>query len=368
MVTIARPHADPVMTLPGRYYYDPEIFALEQARIFSRSWMCVGRADSIAAAGAYFLTSLGDESVIVLRGRDGALKAFLNVCRHRGARVCTEERGQLRATMQCRYHAWTYNLDGALIGAPNMKEDPGFDASDFGLVPVALRLWEGMIWLNLSADPEPLAEQLGEPYSRYAHYHIGELAVGHSTSYDVAANWKLVIENFSECCHCAIAHPELSAQVPSFKAGIVSGYSGTGAELGDGIESLTVSGKTNRPPFRDLPESDRRRYYGMALPPNMLLSLHPDYALVHTMWPLAADRTRIVCDWLFEPSTMARPDFDPQDAVAFWDLVNRQDWDICAITQQGMRSRVYRDGGFYAPLEHHIRAFNDYVLAKLGHE
>jgi Rieske 2Fe-2S family protein len=366
MVTIARPETEPVMTLPGRYYYDPEIFAQEQERIFSRVWMCVGRADAIPAAGSYFLANVGYENVIVLRDRQGTLRAFLNVCRHRAARVCLEETSQLKGTMQCRYHAWTYSLDGTLVGAPNMKDDPGFDASTRGLAPVALQEWEGLIWLNLSDDPSPLSDQLGVFYTRYARYHVGALRAWRRIVYDVKANWKLVVENFQECCHCAIAHPELSAQVPSFKAGYVSGYSGGGARFGEDIESLTTTGKTARPSFRDITEEDRHTYYGTTLKPNLFLSLHPDYALTHIMTPLAPDRTLIVCDWLFDPQVMAQPGFDGTDGVDFWDLVNRQDWEICEITQLGVRSKIYRDGGIFAPLEQHIRQFNDWVLEKLA--
>ena len=366
MVTLARPQTEPVMTLPGRYYYDPAVFAREQEQIFSAVWMCVGRADAIPNPGNYFLATVGLENVIVLRDRQGGLRAFLNVCRHRGARICTEAQGQLRNSMQCRYHAWTFGLDGALIGAPNMKDDPSFNAADYGLLPVALQHWEGLIWLNLSDEPAPLADQLGMYYDRYARYHLQELRVGRTVTYEVKANWKLIVENFNECCHCAIAHPELSAQVPSFKAGEVSGYLGGGATFGAGIESLTVSGKISRPPFPEITEADRTTYYGMTLRPNVFLNLHPDYALTHIMVPQGPDRTHVTCHWLFEPDTIARPDFDPSDAVDFWDLVNRQDWDICEITQLGMHSRAYREGGLYAPLEHHIRDFNEWVLAKLG--
>jgi glycine betaine catabolism A len=368
MVTAARPTTtEPVKTLPGRYYHDRGLFDLELERIFSRNWVHVGRADAIPNAGNYFLATVGVESVIVLRDRKGDVKAFLNVCRHRGARVCSEQSGTLKGTVQCRYHAWTYGLDGKLVGAPNMKDDPNFDTADYGLATVALEIWEGLIWVNISDHPGSLKEQMGMPYDRYERYHVGDLKVGGTVVYDVRANWKLIVENFNECCHCAIAHPELSAQVPSFKAGIVSGYLGGGADFAAGIESLTVTGKTNRPSFKGLGEKDQHIYYGMTLRPNVFLNLHPDYAVVHRMVPLGPDRTHITCDWLFEPETMERQDFDPSDAVQFWDLVNRQDWDICQITQEGVTSKLYRDGGIYAPLEAHIRVFNDWVLDQLGH-
>ena len=367
MVTLARPQAAQAMTLPGRYYADPAIFALEQQRIFSSSWVCVGRAEQLREPGSYVLAGVGAEDAIVLRDRQGELRAFLNVCRHRGARICTAAQGTLRNSMQCRYHAWTFGLDGRLLGAPNMKDDPGFDAAEHGLLPVALELWEGLIWLNLSESPAPLAEQLGVFHDLYARYRIGSLAAGGTVTYEVRSNWKLIVENFSECCHCAIAHPELSAQVPSFKSGIVTGTAGGGATFGEGVQSLTMDGKTSRPFFPGISEEDRSTYYGEILRPNVFLNLQPDYVVIHTMQPLAADHTRITCHWLFEPATIAAPGFDAADAVDFWDLVNRQDWDLCESAQLGMRSRAYRQGGVYAPMERHIRSFNDYVLDRLGH-
>jgi Rieske 2Fe-2S family protein len=363
----AEPVAGPVRTLPGRYYSDPAIFTLEQERIFGRMWVCAGRASTLAVGGDYLLPDVGGESVLVMRDRSGRLGAFLNVCRHRGARLCTAARGQLGATVQCRYHAWTYGLDGALLGAPNMRREPSFDVDQYGLVPVALDVWEDLIWVNLARAPAPLADQLGMLYARFVHYHIGTLAVGATIEYDVRANWKLIVENFSECYHCAVMHPELSAQVPAFKAGVVTGQDGGGAELGPGVQSLTTTGKTRRPPLPGLTPEDRRTYYGDVLKPNVFLNLHPDYVVIHRMRPLGADRTGIVCEWLFDREIVAAPDFDPSDAVDFWDLVNRQDWEVCELAQQGTTSAAFRDGGIYAPVERHIRRFNDFVLEQLGH-
>jgi Rieske 2Fe-2S family protein len=367
MAVSIRTETTPVRTLPGRYYYDPEIFQLELQRIFSRSWYCVGRADSIAEAGQFFVAKVGVESVIVLRDRGGQLRAFLNVCRHRGSRICLQESGQLKGSMQCRYHAWTYGLDGALLGAPNMKDDPDFEKLDYGLAPVAMTVWEGLIFLNLAPDGESLADQLGDVYSRFVRYHMGDLQVGATITYDVKANWKLINENFRECAHCPVMHPELSALVPSFKAGIVSTYGGEGAQLGEGVETLTPSGKLSRPPFPDLNADELHRYFGAPTYSNIFLNFHPDYVLSHILEPVAPDRTRIVCHWLFEPRTMRLPGFDPSDGVETWDLINRQDWEACEMAQGGMNSMVYAEGGVYAPLEAHIRQFDDFVLRKLGH-
>lgn len=364
-MTAVETAAGPPRTLPGRYYHDHAIFALEQERIFRRLWVCAGRASALPEPGDYALADVGGESVLIVRDRARQLGAFLNVCRHRGARLRTDQRGQLGASIQCRYHAWTYALDGRLLGAPNMRQDPTFDPACHGLVRVALQVWEDLIWVCLSPTPAPLADQLGLLYARFAHYQIGALAVGATSAYDVRANWKLLVENFGECYHCAVAHPELSAQVPAFKAGIVTGQEGGGATFGPGIESLTTTGTTRRPPLPGLRPEDRRTYYGDVLRPNVFLNLHPDYVVIHRLQPLAADRTRIVCDWLFDAAVAASPDFDAADAVQFWDLVNRQDWEVCELTQQGTTSIAFRDGGIYAPPERHLRRFNDFILELL---
>ncbi|HEU5226385.1 MAG TPA: SRPBCC family protein, partial [Ktedonobacteraceae bacterium] len=265
-------------TLPGRYYYDPAIYEQEQERIFSQMWVCAGRADALVEPGAYQVVTLGRESVIIVRDRAGELHAFLNVCRHRGSRLCTEAAGQLKGSIQCRYHAWTYGLDGCLIGAPNVLADEQFDRAAYGLFPVALELWEGFIWLSLSDNPAPVTEQLNQliekrfgSYAPFARYGLGTLKVGKTITYSLEANWKLVLENFMECYHCAPMHPELCDLLPGFRSG-KSYDGGDAAILGDGVEAFTVTGKASRPPLPGLLAEDLRRYYGEVLLPNILLN------------------------------------------------------------------------------------------------
>lgn len=359
-------------TLSGRYYYDPAIYELEQEHIFSRMWVCAGRADALSAPGAYQVVSIGRESVIIVRDRNDDLHAFLNACRHRGARLCSEAAGQLKGSLQCRYHAWTYGLDGSLIGAPNVLADEQFDRMAYGLFPVALELWEGFIWLNLSDNPSSVTEQLNHQiikrfgsYAPFARYRLGELKVGKAIAYSLEANWKLVLENFMECYHCAPMHPELCDLLPGFRSG-QSYAAGDAAVLADTVEAFTVTGKASRPPLPGLLAEDLRRYYGEVLLPNILLNLFDDHVVVHTVWPEGPTRSRVVCEWLFDPVVMRRPDFDPMDAVEIFDLVNRQDWEVCELTQQGMTSKAFRSGGIYVPAEQHIRAFADFILAKLA--
>jgi Rieske 2Fe-2S family protein len=363
-----------VSTLPGRYYYDPAIYERDLERIFSQMWVCVGRADAITSAGAYEVVTVGRESIIVVRGRDDVLRAFLNVCRHRGARLCNEASGKLKGSIQCRYHAWTYGLDGRLIGAPNVLSDEQFERALFGLLPVALEVWEGLVWLNLRDDPAPIADQLNGPiierfgdYAAFARYDVGNLKVGKRIVYDVQANWKLVLENFMECYHCGPMHPEFCRLLPGYKTGDVSDYvNGEAVSLAENVEAFTITGKASRPPLPGLLPEDLRHYYGFVLQPNVLLNLLHDHVVMHWLIPNGPGRTAIMCDWLFDPQVMARADFDPMDAVEIFDIVNKQDWEVCELTQLSMGSKAYRSGGVYVPEERHIRAFADFVLERVG--
>jgi Rieske 2Fe-2S family protein len=358
-------------TLPGRFYHDPAIWELEQQRLFGRLWVCVGRADQVPGRGDYRTWPVGGESVLVIRGDDGGLRAFLNVCRHRGAQLCPVDRGQTR-TLQCRYHAWTYGLDGRLLRAPGLQQVAGFDRNAFGLVPVSLDTWEGLVWVSLAENPPPVAEQIVPQLAarigdvaRLDAYRIGTLAIGQTLEYEVHANWKVVVENFMECYHCAPMHPELVRLLPAFRSGATQEY-GLGTRLVDDAEALTVSGRAPAPPFPGLAPGHERHYFGMVIRPNVLLNLLPDHVIIHTLTPLTPDRSRVACDWLFARDAVARPGFDPADTVALFDRVNRQDWEVCEWVQAGVRSRAFAAGGVYAPIEAHIRGFNDFVLAQLG--
>lgn len=358
-------------TFPGRYYYDPAIYEQEQERIFSHMWIYAGVANTLPEPGDYISVALGKESVIVVRNKHGELQAFLNVCRHRGARLCSEAAGHLKGSIQCRYHAWTYGLDGKLIGAPNVLNFDDFDRTAYGLLPVALQVWEGLIWLNISANPSSLAEQLNDPVVQefggngpIARYNIGNLKVAKTILYDVQANWKLVMENTLECYHCGPMHPELCALLPTYRTGAIDDSSG--AAFADDVEAFTITGKASRPPLPGLLPEDRRRYYGFFAMPNVFINLLSDHVVIDALQPLGPASTRVTSAWLFDPDVMTRPDFDPMDAVEILDLVNRQDWVVCELAQQGTTSRAFEHGGNYGPQEYHIRGFVDYILQKLG--
>jgi len=368
MQTFVKPNVGAgAMTLPAFWYTSPEVFAQEQERVFAREWICVGREESIAAAGDFFTIERAGESLIVTRDNAGAVHAFFNVCRHRGTRICEVPSGRFGGSIQCPYHAWTYGLDGELKVARNMAEVAGFQRSLYPLKEASVALWEGFIFVSF--EPAAPFEQVFAPLiGRFARWEIGKLRTARSLNYDLACNWKLLFLNYSECYHCPLVHPQLDKLSPSdsgrndlSEGPFLGGYS----ELRHHGTSLTMSGTSSRPPLGSVDGADLDRVYYYTIFPSLLLSLHPDYVMVHYPKPLAADRTEVVCAFLFEPATIAQPGFDPSDAVDFWDLTNRQDWHVNELTQWGVRSRAYSPGP-YSNAEGLLGAFDRHYLTVMG--
>jgi Rieske 2Fe-2S family protein len=193
-------------TMPGRYYTEPRILAEEADRVFARSWICVGRAADLPNAGDYRLAEVAGESLIVLRDQARGLHAFYNVCRHRGTRLCEGAQGCFSETLQCQYHAWTYGLDGRLIGAPHMHEVEGFDKWDYPLHRVPLEAWEGFLFVNLAREPGSFADAFAPVSGRFARYGLAGLTSARRIEYRVKANWELIMQNYSECLHCPTIH------------------------------------------------------------------------------------------------------------------------------------------------------------------
>ena len=369
-------------TLPQQYFVSPEVFAREQEKIFSRQWVCVGHQSEIAKAGDYFVREVAGESLIIVRNKRREIHGFFNVCRHRGTRLCEEKNGHFSA-IQCPYHAWTYGLNGRLIGAPHMDDVPGFVKADYSLHAVILALWEGFIFANL-ADAgarlcsEATARQAPGDFislerwfaplaGKFSHWNLPKLRSANRIEYDVQANWKLIFENYSECYHCPGVHPMLSKVSPydsaendlcegPFLGGFMSIANGAG---------LTMSGKTCALPVGDVNAEDFHRVFYYSIFPNMLLSMHPDYVMVHQLWPQSPEQTRILCNWFFHPEAFERADFHPDDAIEFWDMTNKQDWHVCELSQQGIASRAYQPGP-YSPRESIPAAWDREYLRQMG--
>jgi Rieske 2Fe-2S family protein len=337
------------LTLPARYYTDPEVFRAEIERFFVHKWACVGRADEVPERGGYVVRDLAGESLILLRDAAGAVRAHANVCRHRGTRLCTEASGRFGGTIRCPYHAWTYDLSGRLLGAPHMDDVPGFRKEDWPLLGPAVADWDGHLFVHLGEDPPPLASQLGDLPAKFRPWGMAELRIARTILYDVAANWKLILLNYSECLHCPSVHPALN-RLSHYLSGDNEPpgamHLGGAMSLRAGIATMTFDGTTRRACLPGLDADRCRKVLYYAVLPNLLLSLHPDGMMTHRLHPRAVDRTEIVCSWHFHPDEMARPDFDPDDLVAFWDLTNRQDWQVCELSQQGLSSRFARPGPY----------------------
>lgn len=297
---------------------------------------------------------IAGESLIILRDRGGGLRAFFNICRHRGTQICNVASGKFSETIQCPYHAWTYATDGRLIGAPHMQDAEGFDKRDYPLHSAAVAEWEGFLFVNVADDPPPFAEVFAPMIGRLSRFAIGDLVVGHRVRYDVAANWKLVFQNYSECLHCPMIHPELSTVLP-YQSGandLIEGpFLGGYMELTAGNDSATISGRACGRIVSDaLAGDDLRRAYYYSLMPNMLLSVHPDYVNYYIVTPVTPEHTIVESEWMFHRSNEGSASFNPQDAIAFWDVTNRQDWDIVERSQRGVSSRKYEPGP-YSPRE-----------------
>jgi len=356
-------------TLPQRYFVSPEIFAEEQEKIFFRQWVLVGHQSQIAEAGDYFTAEVSGESFIIVRDKHGAIHGFYNLCRHRGSRLIENTKGQC-AAIQCPYHAWTYALDGRLLGAPHMDEMLEFNKAEYPLKPARLGLWEGFIFLNLG-DATASLEKWFEPLGRkFSPWNLAALRSAKRIEYDVRANWKLIFQNYSECYHCLGMHPELSKISPydSAENDLTEGPFLGGFMRIASDKSLTMSGNACALPVGNFGNEDFRFVFYYSIFPNMLLSLHPDYAMVHQLEPQSPERTLIFCDWFFNPEAAGVTDpgykFDPDDAVEFWDMVNKQDWHVCELSQRGIASRAYEPGP-YSARESIPAAWDDYYLRQI---
>ena len=358
-------------TMPREFYTSPDILAEEWERIFAREWNCVGRASRIPQRGDYMLRTVAGESLIIVRGADDVLRAFFNICRHRGTRICAAASGRFSETIQCPYHAWTYTTDGRLIGAPHMQDVEGFRKQDYPLHAAAIAEWEGFIFVNIADDPVPFAEWFAPMLHRLSRFNLSKLKVGHHVDYDVHANWKLVFQNYSECLHCPVIHPELAVVLP-YQSGandLVEGpFVGGYMEITQPNQSATLSGRACGRVVNDaLAPDDRRRAYYYSLMPNLLLSVHPDYVNYYLLSPVSVDRTLVESEWMFHPDNEGDPAFNPGDAIAFWDVTNRQDWDIVERSHLGISSRRYEPGP-YSPRESIPAAWDREYRRMMGRE
>jgi choline monooxygenase len=351
-------------TLPSRYYLDPAFLELERERIFGRTWQLVARADELARVGDFVPVTVLDEPIVITHAQDGELKAFYNVCRHRAGQVALT-RGN-RKSLQCRYHGWTYGLDGCLRAAPEMEATEGFSKDEFGLVPVRVDRWGPFVFVNLDPSAPPLAEVMGAIPAEVAAagYDVDHMRLVERRDYVVESNWKVYVDNYLEGYHLPIAHPQLFRELEydSYRVEEFRYYSKQHApirELRPG-EELGVDRRFMRQPGAE----DAALYYWLF--PNTMFNIYQDNMSSNVILPLGPDRTLTIFEWYFgEPGTGEGWE-SMQQAIAFSDEIQQEDIVICEQVQRGLRSRAYNSGRFSAKRENGVYHFQNLVREFLG--
>ncbi|HTJ36196.1 MAG TPA: aromatic ring-hydroxylating dioxygenase subunit alpha [Dactylosporangium sp.] len=329
-------------TLPAAAYLDPAVLAWERRHLFAGAWTCLGRLDELAEGCTHRAVTAGDVGVLLTfpgTEQGGGVRAFANVCRHRGHELLADGEAVDRPSAVCPYHGWAYRLDGSLATAPHMAGTAAFDPGALGLVELPLATWHGWLLVNAGHAAPHIDAYAGALDGLLRPYHIETLRLGARHDYQVHANWKVIVENYQECYHCPLIHPELCRVSPPTSGDnwvLPGAWVGGTMDLRDHAETMSFDG-TGPGTFID--GAPRRTILYVALFPNLLVSAHPDYVMTHRLTPVAPDRTDIECSWYF-PHT----DIDTAYAVDFWDLTNRQDWAACESVQRGLSSPHYVPG------------------------
>ena len=328
--------------LPPQAYTSAEVFAWEQRNLLS-GWQCVGRSAAVGAPGDQRAERAGGSTVLLVRGQDGVLRGFANTCRHRGHELLPCGATASKRSVVCPYHAWSYHLDGSLAVAPGFSEGPDFAKADYPLAPVRVEEWHGWVFADPSGAAPDLAAHLGVLGERVAPYQPQRLVVAATHEYLIAANWKTVSENYHECYHCPLIHPELCAVSPpdsgqNWASDASGAFVGGWMDLRDDVVTMSLDGRSGGVPIPGLGGEALRRVDYIQLFPNLLISLHPDYVMTHRIVPRSAGQTWIECTFAFPPEAGQRDGFDPAYAADFWDITNRQDWAACESVQRGLES------------------------------
>jgi Rieske 2Fe-2S family protein len=384
----------PGYALSQAFYCDPEFYQRELQRVLLRHWHCVGHHSQIRSPGEFFTTETCGESLIIVRGQDQAVRALLNVCRHRGSRICTEAAGNARAGLVCPYHAWTYELDGRLRAASQMDEH--FERSAYSLRSLHTRVIEGLIFVSFAAQPLGLAhvEQMLAGSARI--YGWADARVAHRETYTVNANWKLAVENYMECYHCAPAHREYSrfhlyarpaalnreaderlrqrtrAQHLDIRESDYWGMNAAPGQeaagslrsaLAEGSVSGSEDGRALAPLMGEFTDFDGGvTFFDVGLTNDFLA--YPDHGVIYRFIPRGFDCTDMEVIWLVHGAARAGTDYDPERLTWLWRVTSAADKRIIELNQQGIRSRYYQ-GGPYSTMERHTQLLVGWILREL---
>lgn len=383
----------PGFGLSAAFYTDPEIYKLDLERLFRRHWHCLGHESIIPAANDFEQFRLAGESVILTRAADGEIHALVNVCRHKGAEVCAEHKGNAKSFV-CPYHAWTFGNDGALKAARLMG--PDFDRSDYGLRKLAVKVLEGLIFVSFAAKPLDFTQAEKLAQQTCGQYGWAKSKVAHRMTYPISANWKLAIENYVECYHCGPAHPEYSqihvlekpeAEIDALNEAMKARTRALGIEVAegspwetstggreairsfryalyDGMDSASADGKALAPLMGKFTEFDggvtSLHFGGMSY-----MVAYPDHGVIYRFYPTGPDSCELELIWLVNADAEEGRDYDLQRLIWLWDVTSQQDKSIIEQTARGVQSHYFTPGPI-APMEAQTQRFITWYLAELA--
>ena len=379
-------------SLPAAFYHDPSVYQADLTEIFYKKWIYAGHISELSDPGCYFLTEFGNESVILAKGRDHAIRAFANVCRHRGSRICLENRGKASAFV-CPYHAWTFELDGKLRSRREMPE--GFDREKYGLKPVLTAVFRGMIFINLDPHAPDFEQGLRDMSPAFDIYGIENTKVACKKTFSVDANWKLAIENFMECYHCAPAHVEYSKshalKSPKDYEALRPAMLKKAAEVGYQLEPIDHSNPQdkhsvqhfyNRSAMYDgfvtgsrsgqsvAPLLGSIKQYGggaadIQLGPLTYAILYPDHAIIYRFIATDIQKTDMDIIWLVNENAEEGKDYNLDDLTWLWTVTTEADKTIILNNQRGVNSKFYEPGPL-SNMETYVTVFVKWYLAQIS--
>jgi len=366
-------------SLPAAWYYEPAQYARELEAVWYRDWICVGRAEDLREAGDYVVVSVGDESLILTRDREGRTRALHNTCRHRGSQLCAAQRGRFaNSRIVCPYHAWTYALSGELLATPKMDLPADFRRENYQLYGAHLETWGGFLFVNLSDEPaSSLTSFLGSEAENVAHWPLADLISVRREVSTLACNWKLFWENYSECYHCPGIHPELCRVMPIYREGLLShADSRAGAPTGNagdsrarvapGFVTWTLDGQTKLP-LIDGPSAEDRALGAVfaSFTASLFVVAHPDYVRSVRIAARGPEQIELTVDWLLPPGVAERHADELEKMIALGRLIVAQDGRACELNQRGLRSRRHREG-VLMPQEAALHEFHEWLRARLA--
>ena len=340
--SLEMPPIERAETIPASWYVDERFHAFDREVIFGQHWQYVGSASDLDAPGDYVQTDVAGNPVVIVRDKDDAIRGFYNVCRHRGGPLVMDDCGHTNV-LQCKYHGWTYLLDGSLRGVPKFDRAELFDQKDYGLIPVKTAVWDDLLFVNLADDPVPLSGVLDGIRERIAPIELEAFQFVQRDTYDIDCNWKVYVDNYLEGYHVPLVHPEL-CDVLSYRDYVTETYE---------HYSLQYSPLNKKQKDSPYGSADGAAFYYFVFP-NIMLNILPGRLQMNAVVPLASDRTRVIFDYFYDASAT---EDKIEDDIAFSDKVQQEDIEICEHVQRGLQSKAYDRGRFSVEMEQGVYHF-----------